>query len=84
MIFNKTEENWKQLDGYWTSKEIYQQPSTWRKTLEQIRKEKDEIKAFIERTTKNEDYDIVLTGAGTSEFVGNSIFPYLLKKSVKT
>ena len=81
MIFNKTEENWKQLDGYWTSKEIYQQPSTWRKTLEQIRKEKDEIKAFIERTTRNDDYDIVLTGAGTSEFVGNSIFPYLLKKT---
>ena len=39
---------------------------------------KDAIKAFIERTTKNEDFDIILTGAGTSEFVGNSIFPYFL------
>ena len=29
---------------------------------------------------KNEDYDIILTGAGTSEFVGNSIFPSLQRK----
>lgn len=80
MLFNKTEEEWKELKGYWTAKEILQQPTTWKKTLEQVKEEKDAIKAFIERTTKNDDYDIILTGAGTSEFVGNSIFPYLQKK----
>lgn len=80
MLFNKTEEAWKELNGFWTAKEILQQPETWKKTIAQIKNEKEAIKAFIERTTKNEDFDIILTGAGTSEFVGNSIFPYLTKK----
>lgn len=79
MLFNKTEETWKELNGYWTAKEILQQPSTWKKTIAQVKMESEAIKNFIERTTKNEDYDIILTGAGTSEFVGNSIFPYLQK-----
>ncbi len=79
MLFNKPEETWKELKGYWTAKEICQEPGTWAKTVQQIKEEKDAIKAFIEKTTKQEDFDIVLTGAGTSEFVGNSIFPSLQK-----
>lgn len=78
MIFSKSEQEWKDLGAYWTSKEIYQQPETWLKTLNQIKSEKDKIKAFIDQVTSNSDYDIILTGAGTSEFVGNSVFPYLL------
>lgn len=78
MVFSKTEEEWKGLGAYWTSKEIYQQPETWLKTLEQIKNEKGEISAFINKVKSNPDFDIILTGAGTSEFVGNSIFPYLL------
>ena len=77
MIFNKDEKTWKDLTAYWTSREIYQQPATWLKTLEQIKNEKDAIRTFIEKVTKNDDYDIILTGAGTSEFVGNTVFSYL-------
>jgi tagatose-6-phosphate ketose/aldose isomerase len=77
MVFNKTEEQWKKSGAYWTSREIYQQPETWLKTFEQIRKEKDAISSFIEKVTSQPDYDIILTGAGTSEYVGNSIFPFL-------
>ena len=77
MIFNKAEDNWKELGAYWTAKEVYQQPETWLKTFDQIKAEKNEIKAFIDKITTKPDYDIILTGAGTSEFVGNSIFPYL-------
>ncbi|MGM9941666.1 MAG: SIS domain-containing protein [Bulleidia sp.] len=80
MFFNQTEEFWKQTNGYWTAREICQQPETWKKTVAQIRNEKDALAAFIARTTDNADYDIILTGAGTSEFVGNSIFPSLQKK----
>ena len=80
MFFNLNEDFWKQNNGYWTAKEICQQPETWKKTVAQIRNEKDALEAFIARTTDNEDYDIILTGAGTSEFVGNSIFPSLQKK----
>ena len=38
---------------------------------------KDEIAAFISKVTSQPDYDIILTGAGTSEFVGNALFSYL-------
>ncbi len=77
MVFNKTEEQWKKSGAYWTSREIFQQPETWLKTFEQIRKEKDAISSFIQKVTSQPDYDIILTGAGTSEYVGNSIFPFL-------
>ena len=77
MIFNKTEDQWKELGAYWTSKEIFQQPETWLKTLNQIKSEAKEIKEFIDKVITKPDFDVILTGAGTSEFVGNSIFPYL-------
>ena len=77
MVFNKTGEQWKQMGAYWTSKEIFQQPETWMKTFNQIKEEKEKIRALINRIISQPDYDIVLTGAGTSEFVGNSVFPFL-------
>ena len=41
---------------------------------------KDELQAFIDQVVKQDDFDIVLTGAGTSEFVGNSLFQALNPK----
>ena len=43
--------------------EIYQQPATWKKTCQQITELKDELKAFINQVTAQDDYDIILTGA---------------------
>jgi len=64
----------KELKCEYTATEIFQQPSTWRKTLNQIKNEKEQIAALIKTITSNEDYEIIFTGAGTSEFVGNSVF----------
>lgn len=61
----------------WTVTEIYQQPSTWEKTCRQIAEHKDEIQKFIDQVITQEDFDVILTGAGTSEFVGNALFPHL-------
>lgn len=80
MLFHETEDFWKEKGGYWTAREISQQPETWKKTLAQVKNEKEDLQKFVSRITKNEDFDIVLTGAGTSEFVGNSLFPSLEKK----
>ena len=79
-IFNITEEEMKQTSSTNTLKEIYQQPTTWKKTLSQITESKDSIKAFIDQVIKCDDFDIILTGAGTSEFIGNSLYPYLNKE----
>lgn len=79
MIFGKTIDSWKDNSGYWTAAEINQQPATWAKTIAQVKNEKEAIAAFIEQVTSKDDYDIILTGAGTSEFVGNGLFSYLNK-----
>lgn len=79
MIFGKEKAEWENLKGVFTATEIHQQPATWKKTIAQIKAQKDELKAFIANVVDNDDYDIILTGAGTSEFVGNALFSYLNK-----
>ena len=79
-IFNYTEEQMVANSSTYTIHEIYQQPATWRKTCAQLAGCKDELQAFLDQVVKAEDFDIVLTGAGTSEFVGNSLYHALNKK----
>ena len=79
-IFNYTEEQMKETSSIFTIHEIYQQPATWRKTCAQLAACKEELQAFLDKVVKAEDFDIVLTGAGTSEFVGNSLYHALNKK----
>ena len=79
-IFNINEEKMNQTSSTNTLNEIYQQPKTWKKTLSQIAESKDSIKAFIDEVIKCDDFDVILTGAGTSEFIGNSLYPYLNKE----
>ena len=76
-IFNITEDKMKDTFSTFTLTEIYQQPATWKKTCAQIREHKDEIKKFIDQVITCDDFDVILTGAGTSEFVGNALFPHL-------
>ncbi|MGN0662979.1 MAG: adhesin [Faecalibacterium sp.] len=79
-IFDLTEEKMKETSSTFTVHEIYQQPATWRKTCAQLAACKDELQAFIDQVVKADDFDIVLTGAGTSEFVGNSLYQALNPK----
>ena len=76
-IFNITEDKMKETSSTFTLTEIYQQPATWEKTCSQIREHKDELKKFIDQVITRDDFDVILTGAGTSEFVGNALFPHL-------
>ena len=62
--------------GLFTAEEILQQPQTWLKTAALIGERKAQINAFLDEAFA-EECDVVLTGAGTSEFVGNSAFPFL-------
>ena len=79
-IFNYTDEQMNAASSTFTIHEIYQQPATWRKTCAQLAACKNELQAFLDQVVKAEDFDIVLTGAGTSEFVGNSLYHALNKK----
>ncbi len=59
-----------------THKEILQQPAAWLKEYGILVEQKDEVQAFLTKYL-TKDTDIVLTGAGTSAFIGDAIAPVL-------
>ena len=67
---------------YNTYKEIFQQPKVWLKALDYIRANKDEIQAFTDKYLQ-EGYEIVLTGAGTSAYIGDALVPALYTTDFK-
>lgn len=79
-IFNISDEKMQDTFSRFTLTEINQQPATWKKTCAQLAACKTELQAFLDQVVKQEDFDIVLTGAGTSEFVGNSLYQALNEK----
>lgn len=54
-----------------TAKEISQQPEIWQKVWDQIKEESTSIKSFL--NSHKEIQRIILTGAGTSAFIGLSL-----------
>lgn len=77
MMFGFNEEELIAKKAFDTVNEIHQQPMTWEKTVAQVTGRAEEIKKFMSNVTGQSDYDIILTGAGTSEFVGNALYSYL-------
>lgn len=58
--------------NYHTYREIHQQPAVWKKTYEIILGRKNEIKAFLDKYLET-GYKVVLTGAGTSAYIGDAL-----------
>ncbi|VEC01225.1 Putative tagatose-6-phosphate ketose/aldose isomerase [Cedecea lapagei] len=61
----------------WTEREIRQQPASWIRSLQQIDRTRDQITDFLSPLWANEKLKIILTGAGTSAFIGDIIAPWL-------
>jgi len=61
-----------------TYREIMQQPAMWRLEYERMLAQKAEICAFLNMYL-HDDTDVVLTGAGTSAFIGDAIAPLMRK-----
>ena len=60
-----------------TAREIAQQPLLWKKIYQETERQKNDILAFL-KTTKDVKR-IILTGAGTSAFIGLSLKGSFLK-----
>lgn len=60
-----------------TAREIRQQPDTLRATQALLMTEREAIEAFIGPLLARADLRIILTGAGTSAFIGESLAPCL-------
>ena len=80
MIFGYKEENLKEKNAIFTAEEIAQQPAVWQKTIDQVRGVRVSLSRLMEDVTSEGDFDIILTGAGTSEYVGRALYPALLQK----
>ena len=57
---------------FYTWKEIHQQPAMWLKTYDVVNGMKDQIAAFVKKYVA-EGYEIILTGAGTSAYIGDAL-----------
>ena len=65
--------------GVYTKKEIFQQPEVWKKTYDVINNYSDDIITFNESLSHFSDVDMILTGAGSSAFIGNAVFGVRMK-----
>ncbi len=63
-----------------TAREIAQQPTVWRETGEKVRSYREDADAFLRPLLEKQDLRVVLTGAGTSAFVGEILAPALSRK----
>ncbi|MBQ0079096.1 MAG: SIS domain-containing protein [Eubacterium sp.] len=79
LIFGLDNNTLEERNAVFTATEIAQQPATWKKTNEQVNGVAAELKAFVDQVITQPDFDVILTGAGTSEYVGNSLYPSLLQ-----
>lgn len=79
MIFGMNKEKMEGLGAVHTASEIRQQPMLWKETYNIVKENEEKIKNFLNRSLK-ENTRIVLTGAGTSDYVGDTIYTYLAKK----
>lgn len=59
--------------GLYTAEEISRQPDLWIRTFALVSREKERIQEFLNRAISSPHCDIILTGAGSSAFIGNSL-----------
>lgn len=76
-MLHYTKEDLLELGAEITTREIYQQPDVWREAFEFYQAKREEIAAFLREIADKHDYiKVILTGAGTSAYVGDTLLPY--------
>ena len=79
-MLDYTKEDLIELGAEITTREIYQQPQVWQTAFENYKVQADEIVAFLNGIGEKHDYiKVILTGAGTSAYVGETLLPYFRK-----
>lgn len=73
MTFGFTDNELQSLGAIFTAKEIAQQPDIWLKTLDILEPQLEPLQRFIRQITFRERFDILMVGAGTSCYVGESV-----------
>lgn len=61
----------------WTEQEIRQQPTSWCRAMASNDEQREKIDSFLAPILASHNVNIILTGAGTSAFIGDIISPWL-------
>jgi tagatose-6-phosphate ketose/aldose isomerase len=83
-LFELTDDELRHLGAINTTHEISNQPRLWREAFDLYAGQKQKIAAFLEgwglekpQSAEAHRIRVVFTGAGSSEYVGNTVAPYL-------
>ncbi|MFC5630744.1 MULTISPECIES: SIS domain-containing protein [Streptococcus] len=79
-MFFKTKEELLDLGAEITTREIKQQPEIWQEALKLFKDKVTDIASFLDKvvgSSKEKPVKVIFTGAGTSQYVGDTILPYL-------
>lgn len=77
-MFQFSTEELEQLGAEITTREIKQQPDLWKEALALYKDKQEQIDDFIGQIfNRHEQVKIILTGAGTSAYVGDTLLPFL-------
>ena len=72
-LFQRTTDEWRSISGLDTAEEIAHQPALWRELAAHLNAEKSRIAAFLGDSLRNPQQRVILTGAGSSAYVGEII-----------
>lgn len=81
-MFTEEKKRLEQLGAEITTREIRQQPELWKETIELYQAVQTEIENFLSKVRKQAQGKrtrVIFTGAGTSQYVGDTVVPYLRK-----
>ena len=81
-MFTVEKEKLEQMGAEITTREIRQQPELWEETIELYQASQAELDNFlaeVQKQAKGQRTRVIFTGAGTSQYVGDTLVPYLRK-----
>jgi tagatose-6-phosphate ketose/aldose isomerase len=76
-VFGFSQQQIDDAGAHWTAREILQQPSLWTGIAKSLAQEAGRLQGFLAPILEREGARIILTGAGTSAFIGECLAPAL-------
>ncbi|TFW17994.1 SIS domain-containing protein [Duganella callida] len=72
-LFQRTTADWRDIGGLDTAEEIAHQPAMWRELSAHLSAEQRRIAAFLGDSLRDPQQRVILTGAGSSAYIGEII-----------
>lgn len=79
MMFGLSAKEIDDAGGQWTAREVLQQPEVWAEIERLIADEANRLAVFLDPFLARPDGRVVLTGAGTSAYIGDCLAPALAR-----